>query len=81
MNALTDREKWDIEKLSGNKDYFYFLPEHRRTAAVSMAAVSVNGENLEYVPEAVINQDLCRKALPSDKTGVRHLYFEYLCEK
>ncbi len=61
--ALTDREKWDIEKMSGNKDYFYFLPQHRRTAAVSMAAVTANGNNLEYVPETVIDRDICRAAL------------------
>jgi hypothetical protein len=46
MNTLTDREKWDIEKLSGNKDYYYCLPEYRKTAAVSMAAVTVNGNLL-----------------------------------
>jgi hypothetical protein len=65
MNTLTDREKWDIEKMAGNKDYYYFLPEHRRTAAVSMAAVTANGNNLEYVPEDVINKDICRAALQS----------------
>ena len=65
MSTLTDREKWDIEKIAGNKDYFYFLSEHRRTAAVSMAAVTANGNNLEYVPEAVINKDICRAALRS----------------
>ena len=63
MNTLTDREKWDIEKMAGNKDHYYFLPEHRRTAAVSMAAVTADGNNLEYVPEAVINKDICRAAL------------------
>jgi hypothetical protein len=65
MNKLTDREKWDIEKLSGNKDYYYCLPEYRKTAAVSMAAVTANGNNLEYVPEDVINKDICRAALQS----------------
>ena len=65
MNALTDREKWDIGKIAENKDYYYFLPEHRRTAAVSMAAVTACGANLEYVPETVIDKDICRAALRS----------------
>jgi len=64
-NKLTDREVRDIEKIAGNKDYYYFLPEHRRTAAVSMAAVTAIGNNLEYVPETVINKDICRAALLS----------------
>ena len=63
MNTLTDREKWDIGKIADNKDHYYFLPEHRRTAAVSMAAVTACGANLEYVPETVINKDICRAAL------------------
>ena len=65
MNTLSDREKWDIGKIAGNRDYYYFLPEHRRTAAVSLAAVTANGNNLEYVPENVINKEICRAALGS----------------
>ena len=64
-SQLSDREKWDIEKIAGNKDYYYFLPEHRRTASVSMAAVSACGNNLEYVPETVIDRDICRIAVMS----------------
>jgi hypothetical protein len=78
MNTLTDREKWDIEKIAGNKDYFYLLPEHRKTAAVSMAAVTASGNNLEYVPDAVINKDICRSALnsrDSDCTILPHIPF------
>ena len=58
-----DREKQDIERIATDKDYYYFLPEHRKTAVVSMAAVSACGANLEYVPEAVVNKDICRAAL------------------
>ena len=63
IDMLTDREKRDIEKITNDKDYYYFLSEHRKTAAVSMAAVTACGHNLEYVPEAVINKDICRAAL------------------
>ena len=66
MNKLTDRERWDIEKIASDKDYYYFLSEYRKTAAVSMAAVTACGSNLEYVPEAVINKDICRAALSKD---------------
>lgn len=63
MNTLTDRGKWDIQKISGDKDYYCTLPERHKTAAVSMAAVSVSGQNLEYVPETVIDRKICRTAL------------------
>jgi hypothetical protein len=63
MNTLTDREKWDIQRISGDKDYFCTLPERHKTVAVSMAAVSVSGQNLEYVPETVIDREICRAAL------------------
>ena len=63
MNTLSDREKRDIEKMAGDKDYYYFLPEHRKTAAVSQAAVSASGHNLEYVPETVATREICRTAL------------------
>jgi len=62
-DELTDREKRDIQRIAADKDYFYFLHEYRKTAAVSQAAVSVCGNNLEYVPEEIINRDICRKAL------------------
>jgi hypothetical protein len=65
MNRLTDREIWDIRKIAGDRDYYPSLPERHRTAAVSMAAVLSSGQNLEYVPEAVLNRDICRAALKS----------------
>jgi hypothetical protein len=65
MNQLTDREKRDIQKIAGNREHYPSLPEHRRTVAVSMAAVSACGYNLEYVPESVINREICRAALKS----------------
>jgi hypothetical protein len=65
MNTLTDREKWDVQKILEDKNHYSSLPEHRRTAAVSTVAVLACGHNLEYVPEAVINKAICRAALSS----------------
>jgi hypothetical protein len=65
MSAVTDREKWDIQKIQGDKAYYSSLPEHRKTAAVSMAAVSACGHNMEYVPESVISPEICRAAIQS----------------
>ena len=65
MNPLTDREKWDIGKIAENSNYYSSLPERHRTEAVSMAAVLTSADNLEYVPETVLNKDICRAALNS----------------
>jgi len=65
MNPLTDREKWDIGKIKDNSNYYSSLPERHRTEAVSMAAVLASVDNLEYVPETVLNKDICRAALNS----------------
>jgi len=65
MSTITDREKWDIQKIEGNRDYYPSLPEHRKTAAVSMAAVSACGNSLEYVPDGIISKEICRAALKS----------------
>jgi hypothetical protein len=76
MNTLTDREKWDIQRILENENHYSSLPEHRRTAAVSMVAVLHCGHNLEYVPEAVINKAICRAALSStdvDCTVLPHI--------
>jgi hypothetical protein len=78
MNTISDREKWDIQKISGSKEYYPSLPEHRKTAAVSSAAVSACGYNLEYVPESVISPEICRAALQSkdvDCTVLPHILF------
>ncbi|MDR0386132.1 MAG: hypothetical protein LBH60_08660, partial [Prevotellaceae bacterium] len=75
-NTLTNREKYDIQRIFGNENHYSFLPEHRRTAAVSMVAVLQCGRNLEYVPEAVINKAICRAALSStdvDCTVLPHI--------
>jgi len=66
MRPLTEREKWDIQKVLEDKSYYACLPERQRTAAVSMVAVFSCGHHLEYVPEAVLNRDICRMALKSD---------------
>ncbi|MDR1097699.1 MAG: hypothetical protein LBL57_06175, partial [Tannerella sp.] len=68
MNKLTDREKRNIQAVSTDnpqKGVFASLSENRRTAAVSLAAVSACGHNLEYVPETVINREICSAALKS----------------
>jgi hypothetical protein len=65
MNTLTGREKWDVRKIAENSNYYSSMPERHRTAAVSMAAVLVSGHNLEYVPEAVLDKEICRAALNS----------------
>ena len=63
MNRLTDRESFDIQKVLENKDYFSTMPERHKTAAVSLVAVFASGHNLEYVPDFVVNKDICRMAL------------------
>jgi hypothetical protein len=65
MNILTDREKRDVKNSIENENYYASLPEHRRTAAVSTVAVLACGHNLEYVPEAILNRNICRAALNS----------------
>jgi len=63
MNELTDREKWDIKKISEGELYYSTLSERHKTAAVSLAAVSKYAGNLEYVPDSVISRDICRAAI------------------
>jgi hypothetical protein len=68
MSKFTDREKRDIQRTLGNNNYYSSLPEYHRTAAVSTVAVLASGHNLEYVPEAVLNREICRAALKSKET-------------
>jgi hypothetical protein len=78
MNTLSDREKRDIRKIAENRDYYPSLPERHRTAAVSLAAVSACGHNLEYVPENVMSREICRAALiakDADCTVLPHIPF------
>jgi len=63
MNKLTDRESYDIQKVLEDKNYFPAMPERHKTAAVSLVAVFSSANNLEYVPDAVINKDTCRMAI------------------
>ena len=63
MNTLTDREKWDIGKIAESEFHYPTLPERHRTEAVSTAAVLASANNLEYVPEYVMNKNICRAAL------------------
>jgi hypothetical protein len=75
---LADRGKLDVKKSIEDENYYSSLPEHRRTAAVSRVAVLACGHNLEYVPETVINRDICRAALNSGKadcTVLPHIPF------
>jgi len=65
-NKLTDREQWDIKKILGGDDFHYAtMDERHRTAAVSLVAVFASASNLEYVPDTVLNRDICRMALSS----------------
>jgi hypothetical protein len=78
MKALTDREKWDVGKIAEDRDYYLSLPERRKTAAVSLAAVLSSGQNLEYVPENVMSREICRAALNEknvDCTILPHIPF------
>ncbi|MDR3246867.1 MAG: hypothetical protein LBT50_10625 [Prevotellaceae bacterium] len=68
MNKLSDIEKRDIQSVSKDRpEYSVFatLSEQRRTATVSLVAVSAYGYNLEYVPREVKNRAICREALKS----------------
>ena len=65
MNTLTDREQWDIQKVLEDKNYYSCMPDRHKTKAVSLVAAFVCGHNLEYVPEAILNKDICRMALKS----------------
>jgi hypothetical protein len=76
MSTLTDREKRDVKNSIENENYYASLPEHRRTTAVSMVAVLSCGHNLEYVPEAILDRNICRAALNSrdvDCTVLPHI--------
>jgi len=65
-NFLTDREQWDIQKILGGDGFHYAtMDERHRTAAVSLVAVFASASNLEYVPDTVLNKDICRMALSS----------------
>jgi hypothetical protein len=70
MKTLTDREKWDIGKIAENENYYSSLPERYRTEAVSTVAVLASGQNLEYVPDAVLNKNICRAALTAKDVDV-----------
>ena len=68
MNTLKESELQDIQKIVEDKDYFYSLPEHRKTDVVSLAAVALYPNNLEYVPywlfeKNIIGREICRAAL------------------
>ena len=78
MNTSTDREKRDIRKIVENSDYYSSLPERHRTATVSTVAVLASGHNLEYVPEGILNRNICRAALSAkdaDCTVLPHIPF------
>ena len=66
-NKLTEREQWDIQKILGGDDFhFSTMDERHRTAAVSLVAVFASASNLEYVPDTVLNRDICRMALKGE---------------
>jgi hypothetical protein len=68
MNTPVSREARDIFKIIDDDSYFPSLPAHRKTAVVSLAAVTLCGQQLEYVPEWIISKEfegraICRAAL------------------
>ena len=68
MNTQVDREAQDILNMVKDKNYYYALPDYRKTVAVSLAAVSLSGRNLWFVPEDIITKEfegreICRTAL------------------
>jgi len=73
MSKLTDREQWDIQKVLEDKFHFATMSDRHKTAAVSLVAVFASADNLEYVPDAVINRDICRMALSSSDADCRIL--------
>ncbi|MDR1895188.1 MAG: DUF4116 domain-containing protein, partial [Prevotellaceae bacterium] len=58
---------------SDGTNYFALLPEERKTEAVSLAAVTANGGNLEYVPDHVLTPEICRAALNTGDSDVSML--------
>jgi len=83
MNTDIDRETRDILKIIEDENYFPSLPEHRKTAVVSLAAVTFCWRHLEYVPEWVISKEfegkeICRTALDAKDADCRILpYIPY----
>ena len=80
MNTHIEREAKDIFKMVDDKDYYYSLPEYRKTVAVSLAAVSLSARNLEYVPESVISKEfegreICRTALGAEDADCTMLQY------
>ena len=68
MNTHTLMETRDIFKIFEDDNHYPSLPEHRKTVAVSLTAVTFNAHHLEYVPESVISKEfegreICRAAL------------------
>ena len=84
MNEKINREARDIFKMLDDNNHFYALPGHRKTVAVSLAAVSISARNLEYVPEWVISKEfegreICRAALKAKDADITLFpYIPYL---
>ena len=78
MNTQTEREMKDMLKIIEDENYYPTLPEHRKTAVVSLTAVTFCARHLEYVPEAVISREfegreICRTALDAKDADCRIL--------
>lgn len=63
MKPPTESEKWDIGNILIDNNFYPSLHEHRKTENVSYVAVLADWKNLEYVPETVINREICCAAL------------------
>lgn len=66
-------EKMDIEAIRQEPSYFQQLPNERKTNQVCMAGVQASGYNLEFVPEGMKTEEMCRQALKaSPDLGFEH---------
>jgi len=84
MNTLIDRETRDIFRIIDDENYFPSLASHHKTVAVCLAAVTLCGQHLEYVPDWIISKEfegrqICRTALEAKDADCTILpYIPYL---
>lgn len=56
-------EKSDIEAIRQDPAYFQGLTDERKTSQVCMVGIQEDGYNLEFVPEGMKTEEMCRQAL------------------
>ena len=65
---LKDMDTWLVNRDNREFSTYSGLSDSRKTEAVSMAAVTAYGGNLEYVPETLLSPEICRAALSAKDT-------------